>query len=129
MERWSARWWFSRILISWGICTVLVGFVRTSTEFYLARTLLGAAEAGFFPGMIVYLTHWFPQEHRARALGKFVLAIPFSMLLGAPVSGLLLGVNWFGLAGWRWVFILEGLPAVLLGFVTLAYLEPVQKSL
>jgi len=122
VERWSARWWISRILITWGLCTILVGFVRTSTEFYIARSLLGAAEAGFFPGIIVYLAHWFPQEYRARALGKFVLAIPLSLLLGAPISGLLLGVNWLGLAGWRWVFIIEGLPAVLLGFATFVYL-------
>src|SRR5689334_13843572 len=87
VERWSARWWISRILVTWGICTALVGFVRTANEFYVARTLLGAAEAGFFPGIIVYLSHWFPLEDRARALGKFVLAIPFSLLLGAPVSG------------------------------------------
>lgn len=122
VERWSARWWISRILVTWGLCTILVGFVHTPTEFYIARSLLGAAEAGFFPGIIVYLAHWFPQEYRARALGKFVLAIPLSLLLGAPVSGFLLGVNWLGLAGWRWVFIVEGLPAVLLGLATLVYL-------
>ncbi|MBI2926265.1 MAG: MFS transporter [Verrucomicrobia bacterium] len=122
VERWSARKWFARILISWGLCTVLVGFVRTPMEFYLARFLLGVAEAGFFPGIIVYFTHWFASRDRAHALSGLVMAIPFGLALGAPVSGLILKLDWLGLAGWRWVFILEGLPAVVLGVVTLFYL-------
>jgi len=122
VEHWSARKWFSRILISWGICAVLMAFVRTPTQFYIVRFLLGMAEAGFFPGIIVYFMHWFPKADRARALSGLILAVPFSLALGAPVSALLLKVHWLGLAGWQWVFILEGLPAVVLGIVTLFYL-------
>ncbi len=122
VEHWSARKWFARILITWGFCTVLVGLVRTPFQFYAARFLLGVAEAGFFPGLIVYFTHWFRSRDRARALSGMIMAIPFGLALGAPVSALILHVDWFGLAGWRWVFILEGLPAVLFGVITLFYL-------
>jgi ACS family tartrate transporter-like MFS transporter len=122
VEHWSARKWFARILVTWGFCTVLVGFVRTPFQFYAARFLLGVAEAGFFPGLIVYFTHWFASRDRARALSGMIMAIPFGLALGAPVSALILHVDWFGLAGWRWVFILEGLPAVLFGVITLFYL-------
>lgn len=119
VERWSARKWFARILISWGLISALTAFVRTPGQFYLARFLLGVAEAGFFPGVIVYFTHWFVSRDRARALSGLIMAVPFSLALGAPVSALLLDVNWLGLAGWKWLFILEGLPAVALGFITL----------
>ncbi len=119
VERWSARKWFARILISWGLISALTAFVKTPVEFNVARFFLGVAEAGFFPGIIVYFTHWFTAQDRTRALSGLVIAIPFSLALGAPVSGLLLEVNWMGLAGWKWLFILEGLPAVILGFVTL----------
>ena len=122
VERWSARKWFSRILISWGFVSAVTAFVQTPMQFYLARFLLGVAEAGFFPGIIVYFTHWFPSRDRARALSGLVMAVPFSLALGAPVSAVLLQVNWLGLAGWKWMFLLEGLPAVLLGGVTLFYL-------
>src|SRR5882724_4941650 len=122
VERWSARKWMSRILITWGFCTVWVGFVRTPTEFYWARFLLGAAEAGFFPGLIIYLSHWFVERDRARAMAGFIVAVPFSLALGAPISALILRLNWFGLAGWRWVFILEGAPAIIGGIVTIFYL-------
>lgn len=122
VERWSARKWFARILISWGFISALTAFVRTPTEFYIARFLLGVAEAGFFPGIIVYFTHWFTNQDRARALSGLVMGVPFSLALGAPLSAWLLRVNWFGLAGWKWMFILEGLPAVILGFVTLFYM-------
>jgi ACS family tartrate transporter-like MFS transporter len=122
VERWGARWWFARILISWGLCTILVGLVRTPLQFYGARFLLGVAEAGFYPGIIVYLTHWFARRDRARAMAGFIVAIPVSLVLGAPVSALILRLHWLGLPGWRWVFILEGLPAILLGIVTLFYL-------
>lgn len=120
VERWSARKWFARILISWGLISALTAFVRTPTQFYVARFLLGVAEAGFFPGIIVYFTHWFPSQDRARALSGLVMAVPLSLALGAPLSALLLDVKWLGLAGWKWMFILEGFPAVALGFVTLA---------
>jgi len=119
VERWSARKWFARILISWGFVSALTAFVRTPLQFYLARFFLGVAEAGFFPGIIVYFTHWFTSGDRARALSGLIIAVPFSLAIGAPVSALLLDVNWLGMAGWQWLFILEGLPAVLLGIVTL----------
>jgi D-galactonate transporter len=122
VEKWSARAWIARIMISWGIVAVLTAFVRTATQFYWIRFLLGAAEAGFFPGIVVYLSHWFRYADRAKALAMFMAAQPIANMIGAPISGLLLGINWLGLAGWRWLFILEGIPAVLLGVVTLAYL-------
>jgi ACS family tartrate transporter-like MFS transporter len=119
VERWSARKWFARIFISWGFLSALTALVRTPMQFYVARFLLGVAEAGFFPGLIVYFTHWFASRDRARALSGLFLAVPFSLALGAPVSALLLDVHWLGLAGWKWLFILEGLPAVVLGVLTL----------
>jgi MFS transporter, ACS family, tartrate transporter len=122
VERWSARKWIARIMISWGILATWMGFIHGKTEFYWIRFFLGAAEAGFFPGIIVYLSHWFRYEDRAKAVALFMSAIPVSNILGAPVSGLILGVNWLGIPGWRWVFIVEGIPAVILGVVTLFYL-------
>ena len=116
VERWSARKWFTRILITWGCCSMGMALVQTPNQFYIARFLLGLAEAGFFPGVIVYFAHWFPRKDRARALGGLVLGVPFSLALGARVSGWLLQANWFGLDGWQWVFLIEGLPAVLMGF-------------
>src|SRR5215216_5164332 len=122
VEKWSARGWIARIMISWGILAILMGFIHTKTEFYGVRFLLGAAEAGFFPGIIVYLSHWFRYEDRAKAVAMFMTAIPFSNILGSPISGLLLDIRWFNLEGWRWLFILEGLPAIIFGFVTIYYL-------
>jgi MFS family permease len=122
VEKWSARGWIARIMITWGIITVAVGFVHTARQFYWARFFLGMAEAGFFPGMIVYLTHWFRAEDRAKAVALFMSAIPVSNVIGAPVSGWILGFHWLGLPGWRWVFILEGIPAVILGVITIFYL-------
>jgi ACS family tartrate transporter-like MFS transporter len=122
VERWSARKWFARILISWGLISALTAFVRTPMQFYVARFLLGVAEAGFFPGIIVYFTHWFTSADRARALSGLIMAVPFSLAMGAPVSALLLDVNWLGWPGWRWLFIVEGLPAVVLGIVTLMFM-------
>src|SRR6185436_3236865 len=119
VERWSARKWFVRILISWGFVSALTAFVHTPMQFYVARFLLGVAEAGFFPGIIVYFTHWFTSRDRGRALAGLVMAVPFSLALGAPVSGLLMQINWLGFAGWKWLFILEGLPAVVLGVATI----------
>jgi len=122
VERWSASAWIARIMISWGMVAVLTGFVRTAPQFYWARFLLGAAEAGFFPGIVVYLSHWFRNEDRAKAVALFAAAQPISNMIAAPISGLLLGIHWLGLPGWRWLFILEGVPAVILGAVTLVYL-------
>jgi ACS family tartrate transporter-like MFS transporter len=122
VERWSARLWIARILITWGLITILVSLIHTRTQFYGARFLLGLAEAGFFPGIVVYLTHWFRQEDRARAGALFMAAIPVANVLGSPLAGWLLGVHWFGIDGWRWLFIVEGIPAVLLGVLTLFYM-------
>jgi D-galactonate transporter len=122
VETWSARLWLARIIISWGLLAALTGFIQTAAQFYVARFVLGLAEAGFFPGVIVYLSHWFRPRDRAKAVAMFMAAIPLSNIFGAPVSGLILGVNWMGLAGWRWVFILEGVPALVFGVVTIFYL-------
>jgi sugar phosphate permease len=122
VEVWSARKWIARIMISWGILATWMGFIHGETEFYWLRFFLGAAEAGFFPGIIVYLSHWFRYEDRAKAVALFMSAIPVSNILGSPISGLILSIHWFGLPGWRWVFILEGIPAVVFGFITLFYL-------
>jgi MFS transporter, ACS family, tartrate transporter len=122
VERWSARKWFARIMVTWGLITVLMAFIKTPTHFYLVRILLGAAEAGFFPGILVYLTHWFRVEDRAKAGSIFMIAIPVANIVGSPLSGWLLGVHWFGLQGWRWLFIVEGIPAVVFGIVTVFYL-------
>jgi len=122
VERWSARKWIARIMISWGIVTILTGFVHSATQFYAARFFLGLAEASFFPGMIVYLTHWFGARDRCRAIACFYAAIPAGLLIGSPLAGWLLGVHWWSLTGWRWLFFLEGIPAILLGIVTIFYL-------
>jgi MFS transporter, ACS family, tartrate transporter len=122
VEKWSARRWIARIMISWGIVAACTGFIHTATQFHWMRFLLGVAEAGFFPGIIVYLSHWIRYEERATALAGFMLAQPIASVVGSPVSGFLLGIHWFGLAGWRWLFILEGIPAALFGVVTLFYL-------
>jgi len=121
-ERRSARLWIARIMVSWGILTVLMAFIHTVREFYIVRFLVGAAEAGFFPAVVVYLTHWFRAADRAKAVAGFYAAMPLSYVIGSPLAGLLLGLSWLGLRGWRWLFILEGIPAVLLGLVTLVYL-------
>ena len=118
VERWSARWLLAITLVTWGTFTVLTGLVRTPLELYGARFLLGAAEAAFFPGVIVYLSHWFIYRDRAKAMSRFMAAIPIGFILGGPIAALILNVNWLGTAGWRWLFLLEGLPAVLLGLAT-----------
>jgi ACS family tartrate transporter-like MFS transporter len=122
VERWSARKWIARIMISWGIITTLTGFVHTAGQFYAARFFLGVAESSFFPGMIVYLTHWFRLRERSRAIACLYTAVPAASLIGSPLAGWLLGVHWWLLAGWRWLFILEGIPAVVLGIITVFYL-------
>jgi MFS transporter, ACS family, tartrate transporter len=123
VERWSARIWIGRIMITWGIVATLMGFVQTATQFYWLRFALGAAEAGFFPGIIVYLSHWYRSEDRSRAKSLFLIAQPIAQVLGLPLSRVIMEhADWAGLAGWRWVFILEGLPSIALGGVTLFYL-------
>ncbi|HRH44913.1 MAG TPA: MFS transporter [Pyrinomonadaceae bacterium] len=128
VENWSARKWLARIIISWGFLAVLMGFIQNTTHFYVIRFLLGLAEAGFFPGIIIYLSHWFRYQDRAKAVAMFMTALPFANIFGSPISGLILGVNWLGLAGWRWVFILEGIPAVIFGIVTIYYLTDKPKD-
>jgi ACS family tartrate transporter-like MFS transporter len=121
-ERWSARRWIARIMISWGIITALMAFIHTARDFYVVRFLVGAAEAGFFPAVVVYISHWFRSADRGKALAFFYAANPLSFVIGSPLAGWLLGISWLGLRGWRWLFILEGIPAIVLGAITLFYL-------
>jgi len=118
VERWSARRLLALTLITWGALTTLTAFVHTPHQLYGARFLLGAAEAGFFPGVIVYLSHWFAYQDRAKAIARFMAAIPISYILGGPLAGTILGIHSLGIPGWRWLFLLEGVPAVVLGIVT-----------
>lgn len=123
MERYGARIWFARILVTWGILSTLMALVQGETSFLVLRFLLGAAEAGFFPGVILYLTYWFPSRYRARIIAAFIFAVPVSGALGAPVSTWLLTLDGvYGLKGWQWMFILEGLPAVFATFLVLRFL-------
>lgn len=122
VERWSARRWIARIMISWGVMTAFMAFIHTVHQFYLVRFLVGAAEAGFLPGVIIYLTHWFRYEDRAKAVAFFYAANPLSYVIGSPLAGLLLGLSWLGMRGWRWLFIIEGIPALVLGIITIWYL-------
>jgi MFS transporter, ACS family, tartrate transporter len=108
----GARIWITRILITWGVVATLTGFVQSANQLYIARFMLGLAEAGYWPGIVLYLGYWFRQREKAQALA-LILGIPLASLLGAPISGVILDhAHWFGLSGWRWLLILEGLPAV-----------------
>src|SRR5438046_5187306 len=123
MQRVGARVWMARILVTWGLISSATMVVNSAFTFYVLRFLLGAAEAGFFPGMILYLTYWFPLEARGRAVARFMTATAMAGVVGGPISGVLLKMDGVaGLAGWQWLFLIEGIPAVILGFVTLAYL-------
>jgi ACS family tartrate transporter-like MFS transporter len=120
LERIGARLWIARIMIVWGLVSMGTMFVTGETSFYVARVLLGLAEAGFFPGMVLYLTYWIPKSDRARAGALFMTAAPIAMIVGAPVSAALLALDGtLGLKGWQWLFLIEGLPAVVLGVATL----------
>jgi ACS family tartrate transporter-like MFS transporter len=132
LERFGARKWIARIMLSWGILSGTMAFIPAiaratglgnENTFYLLRVLLGVAEAGFFPGIIFYLTLWFPAEYRARIVGYFMAAIPLSTVIGAPISGALLYLHGgLGLTGWQWLFIIEAVPAIILSFVVFFYL-------
>ena len=123
LARVGARLWIARIMVTWGLIASAMMFVRTPLQFYVLRFLLGAAEAGFFPGMIFYLSNWFPGPQRARAISRFMIAIPVSSVLGGPTAAWLLGLDGrFGLRGWQWLFVVEGIPSIVLSVVTLLYL-------
>jgi ACS family tartrate transporter-like MFS transporter len=121
LARFGVRVWIARIMLTWGVVSTAMIFVNGAATFYILRFLLGAAEAGFFPGIIFYLTHWFPARERARAVGLFMTATALAGVIGAPLSSALLQLDgWWGFKGWQWLFLIEGLPAVLLAPVVLA---------
>jgi ACS family tartrate transporter-like MFS transporter len=123
LVRFGARRWIARIMITWGLISAGMMFVQGELSFYLMRLALGAAEAGFLPGIVYYLSQWFPRAERARAVSWFMIGIPLSIVFGGPLSGWLLGFEGhLGLHGWQWMFLAEGLPAVFLGFVVLGFL-------
>src|SRR4051794_19364683 len=123
LEKVGARLWIARIMITWGLLSGATAFVTGAYSFATVRCLLGIAEAGFFPGMILFFTYWFPSRYRGRVVGWFMTAIPVSIALGAPISTALLELDgWLGLAGWRWMFLGEAAPAVLLGIVVFFFL-------
>ena len=115
VEHWSARRMIAATMIAWGSMTALTALVHTPGQLYLARFVLGAAEAGFFPGVVVYLSHWFIRGDRAKATSNFMAAIPLSFVIGSPIAGWILAHRWFAIEGWRWLFVLEGAPAIVLG--------------
>lgn len=123
MERVGARRWIARIMVTWGILSALMMFVRTPLSLYTLRFLLGVAEAGFFPGVVLYLTYWIPPTSRARAMARFLALTGILSLIGTPMASLLLSLDgWHGLGGWQWLFLVEGIPSVILAFVVLAVL-------
>jgi ACS family tartrate transporter-like MFS transporter len=117
LERFGARLWIARIMITWGVLSAAMAFVQGPNSFYTVRFLLGIAEAGFFPGIIFYLTCWFPPQHRARIIALFMIALPLSSVIGAPISTALLGIDVGGLRGWQWMFLMEAIPTIVLGFI------------
>ncbi len=136
VERWSARKWICRIMVTWGIMAALTAFVKTPLQFYIVRFLLGVAEAGFFPGVLVFLTHWFPSRDRAKAISFFLVASPLAMILGPAISQLFVEIgrtqvidgipvtapSLLGFKGWQWIYMIWGVPAVIAGFVVLFFL-------
>ncbi len=119
----GARFWIGRVMITWGLVSVAMAFTRGPISFYVLRFLLGLAEAGFFPGIILYLSYWFPANHRSAVTAMFMAAAPVAGFIGSPVSGALMQLNGLlGLRGWQWLFLLEGVPAVALGFITFRFL-------
>ena len=123
LERFGARKWIARIMLTWGIVSGAFALIGGPTSFLVLRFLLGAAEAGFFPGVILYLTYWFPAVYRAKIVGIFMVAIPVAGLIGSPISGAILGMDGvWGLGGWQWIFILEAIPTLLLGVASFYWL-------
>jgi MFS family permease len=123
MHRIGARIWIARILITWGIVAMLTGFVHSAGQLYVVRFLLGVAEAGYFPGMLLYLTYWFRQRDRAQAIALLVTGLPVTTILGAPLSGLILDhVHWLNLSSWRWLLVLEAVPAIVCGVLVYFFL-------
>ena len=130
MARVGARLWIARILITWGIISGCTALVSSPMQFYVVRFMLGVAEASFFPGIIYYLGNWYRSKDQAKAIALFMISLPACNVIGAPLSSYLLGLTWMGWAGWKWLFVLEALPSVLLGFATFFYLtdRPDQAS-
>ncbi len=123
LERFGARKWIARIMITWGMVSMAFALIGGPISFLVLRFLLGAAEAGFFPGVILYLTYWFPAVYRAKIVGIFMVGIPVAGMIGSPISGAILGMDGvLGLGGWQWIFILEALPAIILGFYAFVWL-------
>lgn len=119
LHRFGARRWIGTTMVAWGLISASIAFARTPGAFYLLRLVLGMAEAGFFPGVVLYLSYWFPEDRRARILGAFMVALPLSSAVGAPISGFLLGLRAFGLHGWQWLFFSEGIPSAIVGALVL----------
>jgi MFS family permease len=125
LQRVGARRWISRIMVTWGVVSACSMFVTTPTSFYILRFILGVAEAGFFPGIILYLTYWYPSHRRGRVMGMISSAIPISGLLGGPLSGAIMQAfgGLYGLTSWQWLFLLEGVPSIVVGIIVLFYLN------
>ncbi|MFC0406661.1 MFS transporter [Roseomonas elaeocarpi] len=139
LQRFGARRWIARIMISWGVMCTLMALIQGPLSFYVLRFLLGIAEAGFFPGIVLFSTYWFPRQYQARIVAAFSMSVPLASFIGSPVSSaLLLADGFLGLHGWQWVFVAEGIPTILLGFACLvvlkdrpadaAWLTPAQQS-
>ncbi|MBB4144717.1 MFS transporter [Rhizobium rhizoryzae] len=129
LNRFGARVWFTRIMVTWGLITIALAFTQSPTMFYILRFLLGVAEAGFFPGVLYLLTLWFPKDYRGRMVGLFMIFSAFANALGAPLGGMLLDLDGvLGLAGWEWVFLATGIPAVIAGIATFLYLDDTPQS-
>src|SRR5476649_918042 len=129
LEKVGARIWIARIMITWGIISGLTAFVTGPTSFLVIRFLLGAAEAGFFPGMILYLTYWFPSEYRGRVISTLFIAQPVANAVGSIVSAAILGMDdMLGLKGWQWIFVIEAIPAILCAFVVFAVMRSEERS-
>ncbi|WP_338450637.1 MFS transporter [Niallia oryzisoli] len=129
MNRYGARKWISRILITWGFICIVTGFVQDVTQLYFLRFLLGVAEAGFYPAVILYFTLWLPKKELARAVALFMIGMPLANIIGAPLSTWIMdNISWFELSGWRWVFVMEGFPAVLFGILNLFLLTDLPEQ-